>query len=323
MATLGLEAAGIDQTDVEEARVFNAELEALIATVPPPNTVPPAESRRLRREGKGIFPKPVFLDEARDIEIAGRRGAIPVRVIRPSGEPKGIYLHLHGGGWTFGAHDMQDVALKTLADATGLVAASVGYRLAPENPYPAGPDDCEDAVLYLLQNGPRVFNAPATFAIGGESAGAHLSVVTLIRLRDRHGMRGEIGAANLVYGAYDMSGTPSQIQWGDRNLVLSWPIIEWFSGNFLPKMRLEDRRAPDISPLYARLHDMPRALFTVGTMDPLIDDSLFMHERWRLAGNDAELVVYPEGVHGFNQYPTTLARKANANQYEFLRRALN
>lgn len=323
MATLGLEAPDIDQKDVEEARAFNVQLEALIAAVPAPNTVPPAESRRLRREGKGIFPKPVFLDEARDIEITGRGGPIPVRVIRPSGAAKGIYLHLHGGGWTLGAHDMQDVALKTLADSAGLVAASVGYRLAPEHPYPAGPDDCEDAVLHLLKHGPELLDAPAWFAIGGESAGAHLSAVTLIRLRDRHGIRGAIAAANLVYGAYDMSGTPSQILWGDRNLVLSWPIIEWFSGNFLPHTGIEGRRAPDISPLYARLDDMPRALFTAGTMDPLIDDSLFMHERWRLAGNEAELLVYPEGVHGFNQYPTTLARKANANQYDFLRRALS
>ena len=67
---------------------------------------------------------------------------------------------------------------------------------------------------------------------------------------------------------------------------------------------------------------MPPALFSVGTMDCLIDDSLFMAERWRAAGNHAEVAVYPEGVHGFNQYPTTLARKANARQSEFLRKAL-
>jgi acetyl esterase/lipase len=64
---------------------------------------------------------------------------------------------------------------------------------------------------------------------------------------------------------------------------------------------------------------MPRALFSVGTLDPLIDDSLFMAERWRMAGNQAEIAIYPEGVHGFNQYPTALARKANARQFEFLR----
>ncbi len=313
---------GVEQQDVDEARAFNAQLEALIATQPLVYTLAPEVSRRARREGKGIFPAPVFLEEARDIEIAGRGGPIKVRVIRPDRNPIGIYLHIHGGGWTFGAHDMQDAALKLLANETGLCAASIDYRLAPENPYPAGPDDCEDAVLNLLEHGAEQLDAPARFAIGGESAGAHLSVVTLLRLRDRHGISGRIAAANLVYGAYDMNGTPSQVLWGDRNLVLSLPIVRWFGNNFLPGAGFEQRRDPDISPVYARLGEMPPALFTVGTMDCLIDDSLFMAERWRVAGNAAEVAVYPEGVHGFTAYPTGLARKANARQFEFLRNSL-
>jgi acetyl esterase/lipase len=290
----------------------------LIATQPSVIEVGAEATRHARRVGKGIFPAPVFLEEARDIEVPGRAGPIKVRVIRPDGEPKGIYLHLHGGGWTLGAHDMQDAGLKLLANETGLCAASVAYRLAPEDPHPAGPDDCEDAVLYLLEHGPKLLDAPPRFAIGGESAGAHLSVVTLVRLRDRHGIKNRIAAANLAYGAYDMNGTPSQLHWGDRNLVLSTPIIRWFGNNFLPDVGFEQRRDPDISPLYARLGNMPPALFTVGTLDPLIDDSLFMVERWRMAGNPAEIAIYPEGVHGFNQYPIALARKANARQFEFL-----
>src|SRR5712692_513600 len=295
MATVRSATTDVEQQDIDEARAFNAQLEALIATQLPVQSVPPEVSRQARREGRGIFPAPVYLKEARDIEIAGRGGPIKVRVIRPDQKATGIYLHIHGGGWTLGAHDMQDAALKLLADETGLAAASIGYRLAPEDPYPAGPDDCEDAVLHLLEHGADLLDAPARFAIGGESAGAHLAVVTLIRLRDRHGIKNRIAAANLVYGAYDLSGTPSQVLWGDRNLVLSWPIIRWFGGNFVPDARAEHRRDPDISPLFARLNDMPPALFTVGSMDPLIDDSLFMAERWRAAGNEAEIVVYPEG----------------------------
>lgn len=315
-------AGGVDQKDLDEARAFNAQLEALIATVPTIMEIGASEARRLRREGKGIFPAPVFLEEARDIEVQGRGGPIPIRVIRPTGEAVGIYFHIHGGGWALGAHDMQDVLVKAAADATGLVVASIGYRLAPEHPYPAAPDDCEDAVLHLLTHGEKLLDAPPKFAIGGESAGAHLSAVTLLRLRDRHGIRGAIAAANLVYGVYTLNGTPSQVLWGDRNLVLSWPIIDWFRSNYTPGMTMEQRRNPDVSPLFARLEGMPPALFTVGTMDPLIDDTLFMSERWRVAGNEAEVAIYPEGVHGFNAYPTALSRKANENQYEFLRRVL-
>lgn len=313
----------VEPQDLVEARSFNSALEALIATSPPVHTLPPEVVRQARREGKGIFPPPVFLPEAKDIEVAGRGGPIKVRLIRPDRKPVGIYLHIHGGGWTLGAHDMQDVALKEVADQTGLCAASIGYRLAPEHPYPAGPDDCEDAVLHLLENGPALLDAPARFAIGGESAGAHLAAVTLLRLRDRHASGGRIAAANLVYGGYDLNGTPSEILWGDRNLVLSAPIIRWFSDNFVAGLDFERRRDPDVSPLYAALNGMPKALFTVGTMDPLIDHTLFMFERWKAAGNEAEIAVYPEGIHAFNAFPIAIGRKANAHQYEFLRQALS
>ena len=312
----------IEQRDIDEARAFNAQLEALIATQPLVTTLPPSESRKARREGRGIFPAPVFLEDARDIELHGRGGAIKVRTIRPHRTPVGIYLHIHGGGWTLGGHDMQDITLKRLADETGLCIASINYRLAPENPYPAGPDDCEDAVLQLLKDGPKLLDAPAKFAIGGESAGAHLAVVTLLRLRDRHEIVGAIDAANLMYGAFDLNMTPSSIVWGDRNLVLSVPIMRWFTENFVPGRSFEQRRDPDISPLYARLHDMPRALFAVGTLDPLLDETLFMSQRWISAGNEAEVVVYPEAVHGFLAYPTGLARTAHQRQARFLREAL-
>ena len=320
MATISRSETLVDELDIAEARALNAQVEDLLATVPSVHTMPVDVTRQARRDGKGAFPAPVFMTEAETIEVPGRAGPINVRVVRPSKRASGIYLHIHGGGWTLGGGDMQDVLLKAVADGAGFCAASIDYRLAPENPYPAGPDDCEDAIAYLLEHGPRLFDAPAHFAIGGESAGAHLSVVTLLRLRDRQGIKGKIAGANLVYGAYDLSHTPSQRLWGDRNLILSTPIIRWFGDCFLPDHSLEQRREPDISPLYADLSDMPPALFSVGTQDPLIDDSLFMEARWRQAGNRTELAVYPEGIHGFTAFPIGLARKANDRQLDFIRK---
>jgi acetyl esterase/lipase len=306
---------------VSEAADFNAQLEQLLAGIPAVNTIPPAETRALRREGRGIFPAPVFLEDASWLEPAE---GVRLRVVRPEGEPSGVYLHIHGGGWTLGAADMQDPVLKALADATGLVAASVEYRLAPEHPYPSGPDDCERAAAWLIESGAEALAAPARFAIGGESAGAHLSVLTLLRLRDRRGVdvAARFAAANLLYGGFDLSLTPSQRLWGDRNLVLSTPILNWFAEQYTPGLSPEERRDPDVSPLYARLHGMPPALFTVGSLDPLLDDSLFMSERWRAAGGEAELAVYPEGVHAFNAYPIEIGRQANQRSYAFLRQAL-
>ncbi len=306
-----------------EARAFNEQLERLLAAQPSIHTIPVAVSRRVRREGAGIFPPPVYLPRARDLTIPSRGGDLRLRVIAPDAAPTGVYLHIHGGGWTFGAADMQDPLLWSIVQATGLVAVSVDYRLAPEHPSPAGPDDCEDAARWLLERGAAELGAPVDrLTLGGESAGAHLSVLTLLRLRDRHGIRGAFRATNLVFGAYDGSMLPSARLWGDRYLVLSMPVMEWFTSGFLPGLDLEARRAPAVSPLYADLRDMPPALFTVGTLDPLLDDSLFMAARWCAAGASAELRVWPEAIHGFTAFPLAVAREANRVQNEFLAAAV-
>jgi len=139
---------------LEETRALNAQIERELSTQPSVDTLPPEVTRRARREGRGIFPPPVFLPQARDLHIPGRGGDIPLRILAPqTGAPTGVYLHLHGGGWTLGDHDLQDGALWELVEATGMAAVSVGYRLAPEHPYPAGPDDCEDAALWLVDRG--------------------------------------------------------------------------------------------------------------------------------------------------------------------------
>jgi acetyl esterase len=306
-----------------ETRAFNAELERTLATIPPVNTVPPEESRRARREGRGIFPAPGYVSEARTIAIDGFRGPIALRIIAPEDTPKGTFLHLHGGGWTLGESDGQDVRLQRLARETGLTVVSVNYRLAPENPYPAGPDDCEAAALWLIgQDGETMLGAPGPRAIGGDSAGAQLAAATLLRLRDRHGITGAFAAAVLQYGCFDLSMTPSQRLWGERNLVLSGPIIAWFADQFLPGHDRERRRDPDISPLFADLAGMPPAIFTIGTEDPLLDDTLFMEARWRYAGHPTELRIWPEAPHGFVSLPMSVAEVALGAEHEFLCRTL-
>jgi acetyl esterase len=313
----------LDEAALAETRAFNETLEQLISEQQPVYSVPPEVSRRIRREGRGIFPPPVFLPQARDHVIQSRAGETRLRVLRPEEDAAGVYLHIHGGGWVLGECDEYDVRLWEMVEATGLAAISVGYRLSPEHPYPAAPDDCEDAALWLLERGLDELGLPEKLAIGGESAGAHLAVVTLLRLRDRHGIRGAFEAANLVFGVFDLSGTPSRRNWGERDLVLSTPIMDWFGRQFVGDSDREELRDPDISPLYAELHDLPPALFTVGDLDPLLDDSLFMEARWRAAGNETELRVWPECVHGFTAFPLALSRAATQEMYEFARAKLD
>ena len=305
-----------------ETRAFNESLMEIFESAPPLESVPPEVTRALRKEGEGILPPPVLSPRASWLEIPSRGGGLRLRMLPPEREAAGAFLHIHGGGWVLGAADEQDFLLEAIADATGLCAVSVDYRLAPEHSYPAGHDDCEDAALWLLEQGAAELGVPARFAIGGESAGASLSVATLLRLRDRHGIEGAFAAANLVYGAFDLTGTPSRRIWGDRQLVLSDTIMNWFTQCLVGAVDDSARRDPDLSPLYADLRNMPPALFTVGTADALIDDSLFMAARWQAAGNRAELRVYEEACHAFTAFPIAVAHEANAAQLAFLRDAL-
>jgi acetyl esterase/lipase len=296
-----------------ETRQANALLEQLLASTPGVLDVPASEVRAARAEGRSFAGPVVRSPHAVDRLIDGPAGPLPLRVFATP-EARGVLLHIHGGGWALGAHDLQDPLLEAVATSARVAVVSVGYRLAPEHPYPAANDDCEAAALWLVRNARAEFGTERLF-IGGESAGAHLSVVTMLRLRDRHDLR-PFAAAVLTYGAFDLGFTPSARRWGSRNLVLSTPIMERFIEWYAPP----DLRDPDASPLCGDLRGLPPALFSVGTLDPLLDDTLFMATRWIAAGNAAELAVHPGGVHGFNALPTSLARRANARLMEFIDR---
>lgn len=276
--------------------------------------------RDARAKGGGVFPAPAKSDRAKWVEIDGPAGKIKLRVVPPEGKSRGVYLHIHGGGHVLGAADQQDKLLERIADAAHLTALSVEYRLAPENPFPAGSDDCEAAALWVSQH-LSDFGGDA-LAIGGESAGAHLSALTVLRLRDKHGLT-PFKAANLVFGVFDLSLTPSARQFGEQRLVLRTSDIHQFGNAFLPNVPENQRQDPAYSPLYANLRGLCPALFTVGTKDALLDDTLFMHARWRAAGNTAELAIFPGGVHGFIAFPCAQTFAAVAGFGAFLNETLS
>ena len=305
-----------------ELMAMNADIIAMQKTRPSPWSVPIEAVRQARREGRGIFPAVGHDADAEVVAIAGRGGDhIPVRVFRPTGRTAhGTFLHFHGGGWVWGAASENDPLLRLIAEQSGLAVASVDYRLAPEFPFPSGPEDCEDAALALVEGRLADSAGPLPngfLAIGGESAGAHLAVLTLIRLRDGHGLT-PFGAANLNAGCYDLWLSPSVRRFGPERLVLNTEDIAAFVERFLPVGA--DRQAPDISPLFADLAGLPPALFTVGTCDPLVDDSLFMATRWLAAGNDAELSLVTGGCHVFQNMPSSIGNRSMAEMAAFLRK---
>lgn len=299
-----------------ETLAINARIDAALAKAPPIETVPPKVIREARARGDGVFPARPKSDRAMTREIRGPGGPVSLRLVAPE-QPRGVYMHIHGGGWMNGANDQNDPLLEHLCDRHGLAVVSVGYRLAPENPYPAAPDDCEAAALWLAAHAATQFGTD-WFAIGGESAGAHLAAVTMLRMRDRHGF--QYKAANLVYGLYDMALTPSVRNWGPRRLVLNTHTMTWFRDMFAGDPALWGM--PDVSPIHADLKGLSPALFTVGTQDLLIDDTLFMHAKWAAAGNHTELELFPGGAHGFPAFGGPLARRFRDRVDAFLDRCL-
>jgi acetyl esterase len=254
-----------------------------------------------------------------DREISGPAGPLRLRTFVPD-QVDAVFLHVHGGGFVTGSPEMTDLLHEILSKQLNLAFVSVDYRLAPEYPYPAGPDDCEAAALWLLEHAEREFGS-ACLLIGGESAGAHLAASTLVRLRER-GAVDRFCGANLVFGIYDLGRTPSQRGVPEHPDLLTVELIEYFAEQFTPDMSPEERRDPGVSPLYADLHGLPPALFTVGADDLLVDDTLFLAGRWELAGNHTELLVYPEGPHGCIGMPSVLERWF-PHLTDFLRRAIS
>lgn len=287
-----------------ETAAFNQELAAQQASAPDEHQVGAVALRAARRE-QWLAGGGRASTIAHERTIAGPKGPIPVRLLLPE-TVRGVYLHFHGGGMALGDALYNDLQNEAIARQCNLAVMSVNYRLAPEHPYPAAPDDSEAAALWLVSHARTEFGCE-TLIIGGDSAGANLSVVTLVRLRDRHQLR-PFCAANLVFGVYDFAGTPSLVLNGTRTIVLTSRRMAWFAEQYVDEpSRL---REPEISPLWADLADLPEALFTVGTLDPLLDDSVFMHSRWLAAGNSSQLAIYPGGTHLFTGYPTPIGRQA-------------
>ncbi|MFF4213205.1 alpha/beta hydrolase [Streptomyces sp. NPDC001796] len=303
-----------DEDCLPETLAFNEQFEAAAASRPTRGQTPSAAALAvLRRNRLGGDTPPVRLPHGQDRVVEGGRR---MRVFVPD-DINGVYLHIHGGGWAFGSADGQDERLWRLAEQARLAVVSVDYRLAPEHPFPAGPDDCEAAARWLVKHAAAEFGTERLL-IGGESAGAHLSVVTLLRLRDRHGITGAFRAAHLLFGPYDLSMTPSQRRFGRRPLLSNTDTLRGSYELFTPGMGEEQRRCPEVSPLFADLKGLPPARIVVGTEDPLLDDSLFLAARWQAAGAPVQLAVVAGAMHGFTLFPLTVTERELRRERDFL-----
>ncbi|MGV9691964.1 alpha/beta hydrolase [Streptomyces sp. NPDC003444] len=281
--------ADVPAEQVDEARDFYRSRKAGRG----PGTPEELREARARRSVPAVV-DPAAVEET--VEAAGRR--VPVRILTPAGgPPRGVHLDVHGGGFFMDSAAHGDRRNRALADALRVAVVGVDYRLAPEHPWPAAPDDCEAAALWLAEEAGARFGT-SRLTIGGSSAGATLALVTLLRLRDR-GAAGRFAGAALQFGTYDLSArTPAGRRIADEYFLRA------YAGH------VEDRTVPDVSPVYGALDGLPPVLLVVGDEDVLLEDNLALAGRLSSAGNDVELRIYPGAPHGFTGHPTAMAGTA-------------
>lgn len=189
--------------------------------------VGPEKYRQMRWNGETPFPKPAVVDSGKNIKLPSREAGreVPCRVFTPdAGSPKAVFLHIHGGGWVLQSEHYQDLMLNWIAQNCQLTVVSVGYRLAPEDPYPAGNDDCEDIAAWLVDHAQKEYGAPLAF-MGGDSAGGHLSVVTCFRLlksRPQFAFKGLV----LNFGCFDLAAFLPHVHHFDMPLILTRDIMD-------------------------------------------------------------------------------------------------
>ena len=275
---------------------LNAEIEAASAKVLPLDLKDDARGARAARAAS-------YEHGARraDETIPGlgeRDPPVGLAVFEPAAPVEGVYLHFHGGGWVVGsAFGQNDARLQAMADALRVAVVSVDYRLAPENRFPRPVDDSVAAFEWLERRAAERFGA-TTLVAGGESSGAHLCLAAFLRLAPA--VRARYRALNLVYGFYDLEGTPSNRRF-DRRLVFNGRELAWFAKQLQPDVMLH--KDPACSILRADFPgDLPPALFSAGTHDALLDDTLLMAQKWADVGAEADLVLYPGAAHGVGHF---------------------
>ena len=256
-----------------------------------------------------------------DISITGPAGELPLRIYRPASPAAsrpGI-LFIHGGGMVLGNLETDHLTAVMLCEALGAVVVSVDYRLAPENPYPAGLDDCVAALDWMAANAERLDYDPARLAIYGGSAGGGLAIATALRARDAGGP-----TLCFVMAPYpmidDRNETPSSQEivdigiWDRAGNIEAW---EWYLGGQTADQYAAPARATDLTGL-------PPMFIDVGDRDMFRDEDAAFAERLAAAGVPVEWHEYPGAYHASEVFAPTaaLSQQIWAARIAALQRAL-
>jgi len=244
--------------------------------------------------------------------------SVALRIIRPLGSIKGIVIDFHGGGWVIGNAQMNDDLNAKMAIECEVAVISVNYRLAVWTPIESIISDCLCAARWALSTS-EFKDLPAI--VVGESAGGHLAVATLLRLKAYPDLLTRVSGALLYYGVFDLTGTDSVRNAGPETLVLDGPGMVEALRLLTPGLTDEERRRPCLSPLYGDLQGFPPALMFAGELDPLRDDTQALAAKWRMS-SAVEAHVVPHAPHGLIHFPTKMATKVIKYSHAWIRTQL-
>lgn len=274
---------------------------ALINSMPAPEALVAEEQRAGYLALKQLTeadPRPLAV--IKDLTCPGPAGEIPVRFydVRENREPSPVILMFHGGGFVIGDLDTHNSLCTELSAELDLPVLAVHYRLAPEHPFPAAPDDCEAAARWLAGSPTELGrNVTGLITIGG-SAGGNLATVTARALCDRPAAAPMLLQV-LLYPATDEDQTGSMVTFADGHL-LTKDAMDWFYSLYQP-----ESGNPRAFPLLADAAGMPPTIMAVGGLDPLQDQARRLAAKLVTAGVDVLSLNFPGLTHDF-----TTTRKA-------------
>jgi acetyl esterase len=268
------------------------------------HTLTPDEARAQYAAGRRYWNSDApGLDEIIDTSIESPTGSIAARLYLHDDErPLPVLIYLHGGGWVVGNLDTHDKIMRLLALRSGAAVIGVDYGLAPQTKFPAAIDECLAVVAHVHDHAEDWGIDPERIALGGDSAGANLSVAVALSLRDTQPEL--LKMLLLVYGVFGLRDSPSQRLFGERGDGLSNEDMDYYYDCYL--RRPEDRYDDRFNVLGADLGGLPPAFIAAAGMDPLLDDSVVMHELLGEAGVESKLAIYDGVLHGFLHYSRML-----------------
>jgi acetyl esterase/lipase len=286
-------------------------IRTLLASKPRP--VGWAERRRRLDEVGAVWPvaSDVTLDPVSLDGVPGEWSIVP------GSDASRVLLYFHGGGYCSGSIVSHRRMVTEAGRAGGLHTLAVGYRLAPEHPFPAAFDDACTAWRALRKAGV----AAAHIAIGGDSAGGGLTVALINRLRETSE---ELpGCAWLVSPWTDLTMSGSTLVTKDAvDPLIHKSYLDELAGAYLPVGM--DRKDPRVSALFADVRGLPPMLIQVGSAETLLDDSIRFAAAAGAADAAVTLEIWPHMIHAWHLWNAHLepARRALAGAGAFLRRHL-